>query len=152
MTTAWLTADEVLAARAELEASMPGWRTPAAYALGVASNGGDIDWRVTNHANIHQLPAVVLGKVLGYRNGSATYWLDHGQLDEAIAMLSPAGACEAFEHPNLWAWQQLRSEISEGSVPLDARIVVVFIGDEADPPADDAQLQLRAALGLERPG
>jgi hypothetical protein len=142
------TVEEVLAARAALEASMPGWQPPVAYALGVERDRGGIEWRVTNHPNVHQLPAVCLGKVLGHCNGSATYWLDLATFDEAIALLEPAGTCDAFDHPNLWAWQKLRAELAGSALPDGTRIVAVFIGSIDDPVVDDAQRQLRETLGL----
>lgn len=122
---------------------MLGWKSPAAYALGI-ERAGAIEWRMTNYPNSHQLPAVVLGKVLGYRSGSASFLLDLQSLDEAIATLEPAGACPAFEHPNLWAWQQLRTEITGGQLPEDIEIVVVFIGAAFEPTHDK---RVRALLG-----
>lgn len=146
MATAWVTAEEVLAAKAALEEAMPDWEAPEAYALGVAVGEGSIQWRVINYPNIHQLPAVVLGTVLGYRNGSATYRLNADEFDEAIRLLEPAGACDAFEHPNLWAWQQLRSDLRDGTVPADSSVVVVFLGGEVGGSEDSAQVQLRETL------
>lgn len=147
---AWVTAEEVLAAKSRLEDAIAGWRKPAAHALGVVVGDDPVTWRVLNYPNRHELPAVVLATVVGYTNGSATYWLGLDQFDEAIRILQPAGACDAFDHPNLWAWQDLRSEISDGRLPASARVVAVFIGDEADPPIDAVQSQLGSAIGLTR--
>lgn len=146
MPVEWVTAEEVRAALAGFVATMPGWETPCAYALGVAGDDALVDWRVVNYPNVHQLPGVVLGTVLGYRRGSATYWLDPDQFDDAIAQLEPAGACKEFEHPNLWAWQALRAERATDPAVRSKRIVVVFIGSEDDEPADDPQRQLRVAI------
>lgn len=146
-----MTATEVLAAKARLEAAIPGWQRPHAHALGVAIDDQPITWLVTNYPNRHELPGVVLATVLGHCAGSATYWLDVDQLDRAIEMLAPAGACSDFDHPNLWAWQKLRSEIPGSSLPPGHRIVVVFLASEASSPDDDAQRQLRAALDLGPP-
>jgi len=146
--TQWRTAAEVVAAKAALVSTMPGWTTPDAYALGVVDDDGAIDWRVTNHANHHELPGVVLGTVLGHRSGSRSYTLDLRTFDEAIARLEPAGACDAFEHPNLWAWQQLRADISAGTVPADAEIVVAFLDLESATVDDDRVADLRRHLGL----
>ncbi len=147
--TEWRTAAEVLAAKAALVESMPGWTTPSAYALGVAVGGEEIEWRVTNHRNEHELPGVVLGKLLGYRSGSTSYTLDLRTFDEAIAALEPAGACDAFEHPNLWAWQRLRDEISTGTLPGDVQIVVVFVGSPSDDVTDLWVRALRHHLGID---
>ena len=146
MADSWVTVEEVLAAKAAFEAGIPGWEAPAAHALGVARDGGLVEWRAVNAPNVHQLPAVVLGTVLGHRSGSATYRLDLQQFDEAIRLLEPAGACDAFEHPNLWAWKRLRSEISDGTVPRESTIVAVFLGAGDDDGADPAQAQLRELL------
>lgn len=142
------TVEQLQAAKAAVIAEMPGWVSPAAYALGVAARGGIIDWRVTNYRNIHGFPAVALSKVLGHRNGSATYRLDLDTFDAAIEILEPAGACPHYDHPNLWAWQALRAEIARRELPDGSEIVAVFIGDETDPIIDEANAQLRAALGI----
>ncbi len=148
----WRTAEEVRAASAAMKRAMPGWRAPMAYGLGVVSADGAIDWRVVNSPNLHQLPAVVLATVLGYRSGSATYVIDAATLDAAIALLEPAGACDAFEHPNLWAWQRLRAEIAAGAVAAHAGIVVVFVGDAADAVTSHADRQFRTVARLDGSG
>lgn len=141
------TVEQLQAAKAALIAEMPGWRPSAAYALGVYCDGR-IDWRVTNHRSLHGFPAVALSKVLGYRTGSATYRVDLGTFDAAIDLLEPAGACTYYEHPNLWAWQGLRSEVSRAELPDGFEIVVVFIGDESEPVVDDLDRSLRLALRI----
>lgn len=148
----WRTATEVRAAGAAMVQALPGWRAPVAYGLGVVGADGVVDWRVVNSPNLHQLPAVVLATVLGYRSGSATYIIDVATLDEAIALLEPAGACDAFEHPNLWAWQRLRAELDAGAVAGDAAIVVVFVGDAADAVTSDADRQFRTVARLDGSG
>ena len=145
----WVTVEDLVREMEALEASMPGWEHPEAYALGVELPGGVVDWRVVNYPNEHQLPALVLGKILGYRNGSATYHFDLDVLDQAIGLLEPAGACDVFEHPNLWAWQRLRVELAESEPPTGARIVTVLIGDRHDPVSSNADGELRASLGIE---
>lgn len=130
---------------------MSGWEPPAAYAVGVAPQEGPVRWTCTNHRGIHGFPAVALSKVLGYRTGSASYPMDLRTFDAAIEVLRPAGACEHYEHPNLWAWEQLRAEIeTDGGLPAGSQIVAVFIGDEDDPIIDDFNRQLRAALGIDK--
>lgn len=143
------TVAQLQTAKAALIAEMPGWVPPAAYALGVSVNGSKIDWRATNHRGIHGFPAVALSKVLGYRDGSATYRLDLDAFNSAIDILEPAGACKHYEHPNLWAWQALRAEIPHDQLPDGLEILVVFIGDETDQVIDDTNRQLRAQLGID---
>lgn len=71
--------------------------------------------------------------------------------DAAIEVLRPAGACEHYEHPNLWAWEQLRVTIeADGGLPTSSQIIAVIIGDEDDPVIDDFNRQLREELGIER--
>ncbi len=135
-----------------MEQALPGWRAPVAYGLGVVAGDGAVDWRVVNSPNLHHLPAVVLATVLGYRSGSATYVIEVAALDAAIALLEPAGACDAFEHPNLWAWQRLRAEIAKGTVEPDVEIVVVFVGDAADAVTSDADRQFRTVARLDSSG
>jgi hypothetical protein len=133
----WYTRDELLAAKSAMIASMPGWRMPVAYGLGVADGeGGEVDWRVTNLRNEHELPAVVLAEVTGYRTGTVGLRLDLATFDAAIALLTPAATCDAWEHPNLWAWEAVRSEISAGTLASGARVVVAFVGIEDDDSPD----------------
>jgi hypothetical protein len=151
----WHTRDELLAAKAAMIAAMPGWRMPVAYGLGVADGpGGEIDWRVTNVRNEHELPAVVLAEVTGHRTGTAGLHLDLATFDAAIARLSPAATCDAWEHPNLWAWEALRAEISAGAVAPDAQVVVAFVDvegeDASTDPADDPIVgSFRRAVSLD---
>lgn len=145
-----VTVEELKAAKAALIESMPGWTPPAAYAVGVASQEGPVEWTHINHRGIHGFPAVALSKVLGYRAGSASFPMDLRTFDEVIDVLRPAGACEHYEHPNLWAWEQLRASIeTNGGMPRGSRIVAVFIGDEGEPVVDDFNRQLRAELGID---
>ena len=145
----WRTAAEVIAAKDALEASMPGWRQPAAYGLGQREVGqreeGRIEWRVVNHPNRHHLPAAVLGRVLGHRSGNASYALTDAQLDEAIDLLKPAEACTEFQHPNLWGWEALRSERRTTSDSARGGLVVVFLDDPGSA-TDEVQASLTEFL------
>jgi hypothetical protein len=145
-----VTVEELEAAKAALIESMPGWESPAAYAVGVAPQDGPMRWVHTNHRGIHGFPAVALSKVLGHRTGSASIPMELRTFDAAIEVLRPAGACKHYEHPNLWAWEQLRATIdADGGLPAGSQIVAVFIGDEGDPVIDDFNRQLRAELGID---
>ena len=141
----WHRAEDVYAAKARFEAAIPGWVAPAAYALGVRHPDGSVTWPVVNHPNVHQLPGVVLATVVAHRGGTATYVLDTSGLDRAIAMLEPAGACDAFEHPNLWAWQRLRAELVTGAHD-GSTVVAAFVADVADPIVDGVDAELRRHL------
>lgn len=145
-----VTVEELKAAKTALIESMPGWTPPVAYAVGVAPPEGRVQWTHTNHRGVHGFPAVALSRVLGRRTGSATYRMELRTFDAAIDVLRPAGACQHFEHPNLWAWEQLRATIdSNGGLPAGSEIVAVFIGDESDPVIDDFTRQLRVQLDID---
>src|SRR5437868_13611905 len=109
----WRTTEQIHAARERIEATLDGYRRPAAYALGVSTvgpSGAALDTRypVVN-VDEHLLPAAVLASATGYRSGTATVRIDAAQLDAAIEQLAPAEACPDFDHPNLRAWRALRA-------------------------------------------
>ena len=144
-----VTVEQLKAAKAALIESMPGWTPPAAYAVGVATQDGPVQWTHTNHRGIHGFPAVALSKVLGHRTGSASFPMDLRTFDAAIEVLRPAGACEHYEHPNLRPARQRSTIETDGGLPTGSQIVAVFIGDEDDPVVDDFGRQLRAELGID---
>lgn len=119
----WTTRESLLAAKQRMIDAMPGYAQPAAYS--VARRDGDalVYGHVNERGGSHQLPAVVLATVSGYRNGDATITLSCEQFAEAVRLLAPAGACLEFDHPNLWSWQPLLSAASP-----DASFVVFFEG------------------------
>ncbi|GAB3280114.1 hypothetical protein GCM10027589_07000 [Actinocorallia lasiicapitis] len=119
----WSTLEELAAARERFAAALPGWRAPAVHALGT-TDGTTTDFLIVNEGAA--LTAVVLSTVCGHRRGSASYELTEAQLDEAIALQSPASACQDVKHPNLAVWRELRSR----PLPPGHRIVVVFLDDD----------------------
>jgi hypothetical protein len=147
--TGYSTVEELQNAKSALIESMPGWTPPAAYALGVADQAGQVEWIATNHGGIHGFPAVALSKTLGHRTGSATYRLDLQTFDAALELLRPAGACSRYDHPNLWAWEQLNENIGSQGLADNSEIIAVFIGDERDRTVDDFDRQLRAELRID---
>lgn len=144
----WTTKAEVLAAKDAYELAMPTWQQPDSYALGVEQPDRSIEWQVINHPNTHELPAVVLGMVTGHRTGTATHHITTDRLDHAIAMLEPAGACDVWDHPNLWGWQSLRERLVETPLGDGQRIVIVFLSADDTEPQDRAQAELCAAIEL----
>jgi len=143
----WPSKAEVLAAKDAYELTMPTWEQPTSYALGVEQPDGTIDWRVINHPNTHELPAVVLGLITGHRAGTATRYITPAQLDHAIAMLEPAGACDTWDHPNLWGWQKLKASLDAEPLTDGQQIVIVFLATDAQS-SDRPQQELLAAIGL----
>ena len=140
MTERWETTDEIAEARQRFEAAIPGWVAPTAYAIGRLV-GDQVEFVRVNVAE-HPLPAVVLATVCGHRAGSASYQLDSAALRRAIALLAPAEACTAYQHPNLAAWRQLDSILG----PAESA-VVVFVG-ELDRACDDRHAEALRALAL----
>lgn len=137
----WVTADEVYAAKARFEGSIDGYQRPVTYSVARVELDGFGFAYVNEVGGMHQLPAAVLATVCGYVSGNATYEMDAPMLDRAIELLAPAGACDAFPHPNLWSWQPLRADS-----PDSARFVAVFVGDLDAPPSSEAEVELRRLL------
>ncbi|APU16770.1 MULTISPECIES: hypothetical protein [Actinoalloteichus] len=140
MAEQWSTPDAIATARGLLEQALPGWRRPAAYGLGHLVDG-DAVFPVVNVGE-HFLPAVVLATVCGHSAGTAVYELDAAGLDEAIMMLSPAEACSDYDHPNLAAWRDIRTDLAHN----DGQAIAVFVGDLEDPTVDDRDERFRAAV------
>lgn len=136
-----MTEDELFQFRDHLIATLDGFVEPAAYAVGVVGPAG-VRFPATNVDRKHRLPAAVLAEVLGYRSGTCTLALTTEQLDAAIERLAPAEACTAWDHPNLWAWRDLRTGVAG-----DARFVVVFIAEPGDRETDAIQAAFRSQAG-----
>jgi hypothetical protein len=89
----------------------------------------------------HPLPVVALAIVCGHRAGSAAYPIGTAGLDQAIDLLAPAEACDAWKHVNLNAWRWLRAGLDEPD-----EVVAAFTG-ALDEPSDDPHVAaLRAAV------
>lgn len=136
----WATKEEIIAVRERLEESLPDWRRPAAYAVGVHRDGRT-EFTLTNQGG-NYLPAVILARVVRHARGTQSYPMSLDQLSTAVEELRPAEACTHFEHPNLHHWRELREEITTRG----GQLVAVFVGDLSDPPVDEHDAALRAAL------
>jgi hypothetical protein len=138
-----MTKDELLEFKQTLEETLAGFITPVAYGVGVIHSDGPYAtvFPYTNSVTMHGLPSVVLGSVLGYRSGTCTLHISQETLDEAIRILEPAGECPDYDHPNLWAWQKMRTD------PANLQFVAVFIGDRSDRTSDAYQLAFRTQAG-----
>lgn len=115
---------------------IPGWRAPAAFAVGYESKGAWVFPHINRPGGTHGLPAVLLAEVLGYTSGTAEFGVTPAQLADAIAELEPAEAATAVEHPNLGAWRTVQAADP-------ATIAAVFIGDLEDPFAGPVDAALR---------
>ena len=139
-TERWVTRAEVLEARDRFERALVGWQRPPRFAVGLQPPGrNDVWFSYVCHGD-HPLPAAVLATVCGHRSGAASYELTRQHLDDAIRLLAPAGACADFDHPNLEAWQVVRSIHTTAG----GTILAAF---DVDPPPrtdDPAILELRS--------
>lgn len=149
MSVEWRTAEEMNAGKQELVDAMPGWEMPLVHGLGLVRSDGGIEFRTTNYPRAHDLPAIALATVTGHRTGTASYVLDQETFARAIATLSPAEAYTAVEHPNLWAWKQVRADFESGALAADTQVVAVFVGEESDEVTNDAVRQIRHTVGLD---
>ena len=127
-----MTADDVIAFREALQATLDGYVQPAAYGVGLVEADG-VRFPVVNNGGIHALPAVVLAAILGYRSGTATIAVTPDQLRQAFELLAPVEACTEFTHPNLWAWRELLRANPSGP------FVAVFVERRNAPPSDNVQ-------------
>ncbi len=135
-----MTADEVVAFREELRASLGGFVMPGAYGVGVIEPDG-IRFPVVNRAGSHDLPAVVLASVLGYRSGTCAIATSTDQLRHAFTTLEPVEACTAFGHPNLWAWREMLHNSPAGE------FVTVFVSGSGDDTIGQAEAAFAALPG-----
>ena len=127
-----MTADEVIAFRQSLQATLDGHVQPTAYGVGLIGPTG-VRFPVVNNGGIHALPAVVLAAVLGYRSGTCTIAMTPDQVRHAVELLAPVEACTEFTHPILWAWRQLLRDQPSGP------FVAVFVERRDAPPSDSVQ-------------
>ncbi len=144
MNAQWSTPDQIAAAKETIAASIEGWQEPAVYAVGISSatSSAETDFP---HVNVgdHYLPALVMAKTIGYSHGTLTHELTTHELEHAVAGLSPAEACTAYEHPNLAAWREILTELQSNPART---AVVVFIGDLDDLVSSEADGSLRSQL------
>jgi ribosomal protein S18 acetylase RimI-like enzyme len=103
----------------QIEAAAPDLEVPTVYSVGVKRSGSStIEWPFINATPDHLLPGRILALITGWRNGDAEIPITPSMFDAAIALLNPTGAATFFEHPNLTAWQELRSTLQPGDTPM----------------------------------
>ena len=142
----WTSPDGLKAIKESVAATIPGWRAPIVYAVGLssASSSPEPDFpHVNRPGGGHQLPAVVLAKVVGHDGSTATLELTSAQLEATVESLSPAEACTVVDHPNLAAWRQILGELRSNPART---AYAVFIEDLDDPVTSKADGALRARL------
>ena len=157
------TMDDFRAAIASIEAR-DGFRRPAAFGVGIASHAiADWDepgravpgakvldtWFPVPNRDENHGSAAVLALVTEHTGGSATYALTLDQVEHALAWFAPF-AGDGKRHANIEALQMARDVLasppSTDLVAIPRTVVVCFIGDLADAPADAHDVYLRLHL------
>jgi hypothetical protein len=142
----WSTPEGLKAVKEAVAATIPGWQAPAAYAVGISSASSSPEPEFP-HVNApgggHNLPGVVLAKVLGHDGSSATLELTSAQLAAAVDALEPAEACTSVEHPNLAAWRHVLAELRSNPART---AYAVYVADLDDPVTSEADAALRTVL------
>lgn len=142
----WSTPEGLKAIKEAVAATIPGWQPPAAYAVGLssASSSPEPDFpHVNAPAGAHNLPGVVLAKVLGHDGSTATIDLTATQLEAAVDALAPAEACTSVDHPNLAAWRRVLDELRSNPART---AYAVYVADLDDAVTSEADAALRTLL------
>jgi 2,3,4,5-tetrahydropyridine-2,6-dicarboxylate N-succinyltransferase len=151
MTINYKTLAGLRAWRDSIEQSIPAYKRPAAYGVGIATiapSGQILDTRypVVNTEE-HLLPGAVLAQMLGRTSGTASYRLDRSQFESAVATLAPAEACDEVDHPNLAAWRTMLEVTALPDPPGGQRVLVAsFVDELTDAPVDAHDVYLRLHL------
>lgn len=142
----WSTPEGLKAIKESIAATIPGWQAPALYAVGVSSASSSPEPEfphVNPPGGSHNLPGVVLAKVVGHDGSTATIELSAPQLEAAVEALAPAEACTTVDHPNLAAWRRVLGELRANPART---AYAVFVRDVDDPVTSEADAALRALL------
>lgn len=142
----WSTPEGLKAITESIAATIPGWQAPALYAVGLSSASSSPEpefHHVNPPGGSHNLPGVVLAKVVGHDGSTATIELSAPQLEAAVEALAPAEACTTVDHPNLAAWRRVLGELRSNPART---AYAVFVRDVDDPVTSEADAALRALL------
>jgi len=142
----WSTPEGLKAITESIAATIPGWQAPALYAVGLSSASSSPEPEfphVNPPGGSHNLPGVVLAKVVGHDGSTATIELSAPQLEAAVEALAPAEACTTVAHPNLAAWRRVLGELRSNPART---AYAVFVRDVDDPVTSEADAALRALL------
>lgn len=146
MTSAFTTVEQITADLERLEASLDGYRRPAAYALGVATiaeNGDvlDVSYPQVNVGQ-HNYTAVALAQAVGHVSGTATYQITAVQLAAASKTIEPALGVE-IPHPNAAAWSACAALAVTPALGGRRQLVASYLGSLEDAPIDAIDGYLR---------
>ena len=142
----WSTPEGLKAITESIAATIPGWRALALYAVGLSSASSSPEPEfphVNPPGGSHNLPGVVLAKVVGHDGSTATIELSAPQLEAAVEALAPAEACTTVDHPNLAAWRRVLGELRSNPART---AYAVFVRDVDDPVTSEADAALHALL------
>jgi hypothetical protein len=139
---AWVTDDDLRAARERFAANIPGYVMPAAY--GVArKDGSELTFGYINpFGSARLLPAVVLASITGYVATTKVVPMDRELFAAAIERLTPAEAAIHLSHPNLWSWREL---LSGGDADCTFLAFFVVSADDAVLDENDQRFRRLAA-------
>ena len=145
--------------------AQPGYRRPAAFAVGIAAYAVtdftkpwviapgakvlDTYFPVVNRDENHGA-AAVLAKIAGWTSGSRSIELTLEQVDAAILCFGPY-LNDGKDHPNIRALQDVRALLAARAAKVDAHavprgVVVTFIEDLSAKPVDAHDVYLRLHL------
>jgi 2,3,4,5-tetrahydropyridine-2-carboxylate N-succinyltransferase len=152
------TADDFYAAVKDFE-QRPGYKKPAAFAVGIATFGVDAAGKDNGKVldtyypvvslNENYGSAALLAKITGHTSGSKSYYLSTEQVRDALGYFAPF-LNELDRHANVRALSALQSfidsrEIGPG-VAVPRRVVVTFVEDINTAPVDTHDVYLRLHL------
>jgi hypothetical protein len=118
------TVDGIAGATRMFEQEMPDFERPSAHGFGVLKASGAVVAEVMNGSG-HDLPAMLLAAICGYRRGTQAVALSAEQLQLAITAMAPAEKCAAYKHPNISAWRRVLRDLQIGDTSI-----AVFVGRE----------------------
>ncbi|MDP2286968.1 MAG: hypothetical protein Q8M73_00165 [Actinomycetota bacterium] len=135
---AWTTDEALAEARTAIAAKIPGYRTPAAYAL-ARMDGSELEFGHINRiGEVRGLPAAALALECGYSDETGVYRMTCNQVAAVLECLAPAEAATHVPHPNIWTWSELLLQAQP-----DSSFLAFFLADAEDIAAthDEAQFQ-----------
>ncbi|MEV0730997.1 hypothetical protein [Polymorphospora sp. NPDC050346] len=141
MSDAWVTDDDLRAARLRFTERIPGFVLPAAFTVARRDATGLTFGHLNGVGEVRPLSAVVLASVCDYVATTGVFPLDRERLADAVGRLAPAEAATHLPHPNLWSWRELLA----GAAP-DSTFVAIFVADAGDRPVDPDDAQFRRLL------
>ena len=140
----WSTPEGLKAITESIAATIPGWRALACMPWASASSSPEPEFpHVNPPGGSHNLPGVVLAKVVGHDGSTATIELSAPSARGGGRGPCAAEACTTVAHPNLAAWRRVLGELRSNPART---AYAVFVRDVDDPVTSEADAALRALL------